>query len=131
VIVRFARFGTVGASGSLLNLALFCLFTSGLGLHHALAGIAAFELSMCSNYALNQRWTFADRSAAPGGLLRYQLASLGALAISLAILNLAVALGVPPLIANAFGIATASVWSFSLSLGWTWRTAPSPAFNAA
>jgi dolichol-phosphate mannosyltransferase len=131
MMARFARFGTVGASGSLLNLVLFWLFTTALGVHHVVAGIAAFELSMCSNYALNERWTFADRAPAPGGLLRYQLASLGALAISLGVLNFAVALGLPPLLANAFGIGMASVWNFSLSLGWTWRTAPAPSLQAA
>jgi putative flippase GtrA len=126
MIARLARFGTVGASGSVLNLTLFWLLTSRFGINHLLAGALAFEVALCSNYLLNHVWTFADRKSAPRGLVRYQIAALGGLVISLGVLNVATgALGVSPLIANALGIAAAMGWNFSLSLGWTWRAASS------
>jgi dolichol-phosphate mannosyltransferase len=125
VIVRVARFGMVGASGSVLNLSLFWLLTSLLHAHHLFGGLVAFEVALVSNYLLNQRWTFADRATARGGLLRYQITALGGLAISLTVLNLGVSFAVPTLLANAIGIASAMSWNFALSLGWTWRVTAS------
>jgi dolichol-phosphate mannosyltransferase len=122
MIARLARFGTVGLSGSVLNLALFWLLTSLGSVPHLLAAALAFEAALCSNYVLNQCWTFADRDAGRAGLLRYQVSGLGGLAISLAALNLLTAVGVMPVGAQALGIAAAMTWNFALSLGWTWRT---------
>jgi len=87
VAVRGAlwRFCAVGASGVVVNLGALAALT-GAGVVSSLASALAIELSILSNFALNDRWTFLaareGRGDTWGGrLARFQLVSLvGALA---------------------------------------------------
>ena len=56
----FIRFCLTGASGVLVNLGSFRVLTA-LGLHRFLASPIAIELSIVSNFLINNYWTFADR----------------------------------------------------------------------
>ena len=84
----FWRFCAVGASGVLVNLGALAALT-GAGVVSTLASALAIELSILSNFALNDRWTFsvgrgAERGAGRGAgrgawwarLARFQLVSL-------------------------------------------------------
>jgi dolichol-phosphate mannosyltransferase len=122
---RFGKFGLVGLSGVAVNLGLFWLLSTVLRLHYLFAGAVAIEVALCSNYILNSRWTFADRSGRLmhlPALVRYHAVSLGGMLINLVVLQLlAGGAGVRPALANVAGIALATGWNFSLNLGWTWR----------
>ncbi len=80
---------------------------------------------MCSNYLLNNNWTFADRRTSRlslTGLARYHIVSYGGMVVNLAALQLLAGfLAVSPLLANLAGIAAASAWNFYLHLRWTWH----------
>ncbi|RJP81407.1 MAG: GtrA family protein [Candidatus Zixiibacteriota bacterium] len=78
---RFARFGLVGASGVVVNMGFYALFHNVLGVYYLLAGAMAIELSIVSNFLLNEYWTFRDRSA--GNLKRLVMRSLAFNATSL------------------------------------------------
>jgi dolichol-phosphate mannosyltransferase len=125
----FTRFGVVGATGTGLNLSVFSLLTSLLHVEPLQAATLSFELAMCSNFLLNDRWTFRHRRRAGedsliGALARYQLVALGGLVLNLLVLQALVnVLAVMPLVANATGIVAAMAWNFTLSLGWAWRWA--------
>jgi dolichol-phosphate mannosyltransferase len=125
VVPRLSKFAVVGASGIGINMASFWLLTSVLHLHYLPSGVLAIETAMCSNYVLNNNWTFADRRTARfslSGLVRYHTVSYGGMIINLAVLHLlAGLLGVYPMLANVAGIGAASVWNFCLHLRWTWR----------
>jgi len=71
------RFGLVGLSGVGVNLCALAIF-SALGLISTLASALAIELSILSNFVLNDRWTFSDRRSGPwwARALRFQLVSL-------------------------------------------------------
>ena len=71
------RFGLVGLSGVGVNLCALAIF-SALGLVSTLASALAIELSVLSNFALNDRWTFSDRRHGSWWVraLRFQLVSL-------------------------------------------------------
>ena len=118
-------FMSVGATGSAMNFILFWLFTSRFGMHYLVASTAAFEISMVSNYVLNNNWTFADRRSGRfslRGLASYQVVSLGALAINLVVLRVAIGvLDMHPQIANVLAIGFGSGWNFIANLSWTWR----------
>ncbi len=99
---QFVRFCVVGASGVLVNLgAIWLLLTlSGRRADTAstlLANVAAlfgWVVSVASNFALNDRWTFARAAMTydlqwPARLLRYYASALSGLAVQLAVLNLA------------------------------------------
>jgi putative flippase GtrA len=122
---RFSKFGVVGASGLGVNLTLFWLLMTVLDWHYLAASAASIEVALCSNYVLNNNWTFVDRRTKRfsfSGLARYHAVSLGGMAINLTVLYIfADRFGVHPMIANLAGIAVATFWNFSLNLCWTWR----------
>jgi dolichol-phosphate mannosyltransferase len=124
-LLRMVKFGTVGVSGTLLNLALFSILTLVLQLHYLVAALVAIEFALCSNYLLNNLWTFADRSAGRAswaGLAKYQAVATGGTLINLGLLHVfAGRMSLPPIAANAAGIAAATMWNFTLSMSWTWR----------
>ncbi len=81
--VRFLKFAAVGASGVGVNLGVLWLLV-GAGLLETVASAAAIYVSILSNFALNEWWTFGDRRADSGTLLgrclRFQAVSfVGAL----------------------------------------------------
>lgn len=59
-LTRFLSFGFVGASGAVVDLAMFLLLLSG-GLAAWPAAIVAIWVAMTSNFVLNRRLTFAGR----------------------------------------------------------------------
>lgn len=124
-VQRLGKFGVVGLSGVAVNMAIFWLLTSRLGLHYLLASPLANEVAICSNYLLNNNWTFADRKdgfLSLSGLARYHAVSVGGIVISLATLQvLAGILGIRPMLANLVGITLAIGWNYALNVRWTWR----------
>lgn len=58
---RFLRYGLVGASGVVVNLGALFVLAEIVNLHPNLASALAIETSMLTNFALHERWTFADR----------------------------------------------------------------------
>ncbi len=81
---RFLKFGAVGASGVLVNLGALALFQAA-GFRSTAASALAIAVSVLSNFAFNELWTFGDRRDAAGSLLRrcirFQLVSLVGAAI--------------------------------------------------
>ncbi len=125
LIRRFLKFCIVGASGIAVNTSVFWLLISRFQLHYLLASPVAAEVAICSNYLLNNNWTFVDRRTrfvSLPGLAQYHAVSLGGIAVNLIVLHiLAGSMGVHPMIANLAGIALATGWNFALNLLWTWR----------
>lgn len=119
------KFGLVGASGVIVNLGIFTVLTVSFSLHYLVAGAIGIETALCTNYLLNNNWTFADRRtgfATMAGLARHHAVSVGGVLINVAVLHTLVGtFGVLPVLANLAGIVTATGWNFCLSLGWTWR----------
>ena len=64
-VLRFLRFGLVGASGVVVNMAALIFLTEKLKINYAVSSLAAIELSILSNFALNNAWTWADRRTKP------------------------------------------------------------------
>ena len=70
--VQLFKFGVVGGSGYLVNLAVFAALAAGLGLHYAVAAVGAFCVAVTNNFLLNRYWTFGAGERAgrlPGGAL--------------------------------------------------------------
>ncbi len=65
VLQQFARFGTVGAAGAVVDIATVYATMATLGLYAA--GLAAYFAAVTTTWALNRAWTFAGRG---GGLVR-------------------------------------------------------------
>ena len=118
--VQLVKFGLVGGSGYVINLAVFAVLNENLSLHHSLAAVGAFCVAVSNNYLWNRYWTFGRGS----GRARFQAArffavSLGALLINLVILELLVAADVRELEAQALAVAMAMPFNFIGNKLWT------------
>lgn len=75
---KFLKFCTVGASGVLVNLGAMAILLY-LGLRSSYASAWAIEISIISNFAVNELWTFRDQrgeGTVGGRAARFQLVSL-------------------------------------------------------
>lgn len=118
--VQILKFGIVGASGYVLNLAIYELLVEALDLPYALAAIAAFLLALSSNYQWNRHWTFLPVESVFIGA-RYVAISCASLGINLVVLLALVDSGVDSLAAQAIAVASSLPFSFFANRIWTLR----------
>ena len=129
---RFMKFGTVGASGVVVNLAVLyvcqeflfsAIASSGMRLNVSLA--VAIFFATANNFYWNRTWTWRDRKHHPDKHLllhfgQYALAVWVGIALQF-ILTKLLALHMHYLIANASAIVLASVFNFLVNNFWTFR----------
>lgn len=128
---RILRFATVGASGIVVNQGLLWFFTEVAGLYYLLSSAIGIETSIITNFILNDKWTFRDRSEGRGGMLRrgikFNTVSVAGLLINVSVLYLCTEfLGIYYLLSNLVGILAAFLWNYFVNLGWTWRVEKEP-----
>ena len=122
---RFALFGTVGALGVLVHMAILYAIMLATGGSFAVGqGVATFG-AMSFNFWLNNWLTYRDkRLTAPGQILRGWASFIAACSIG-AFANVAVAtrlhdIGLHTFPAALAGIAIGSVWNYALSSRFVW-----------
>jgi putative flippase GtrA len=121
--LTFIKFGTVGASGVLVNNGILLLLVT-LGLSDIAASIIATECAIISNFLGNMFWTWRDhgRDDWQRKFAKFQLISIftGALTVALfwAFKNL---LGMPLLFANTLAIFVTFIINFTLNRKFTWK----------
>lgn len=119
---QLVRFCVVGASGYILNLAVFATIFHIGDAHHQVAALGAFAVAWCSNFAFNKYWTFRRHdSSALGQAGRYLAVSLVALALNLMLLQALVQSGLAELLAQAAAIAAVVPLNFLLNRRWSFR----------
>ena len=118
---QLVKFGFVGGSGYLINLAVFALLRGDLGMHQALAAVGAFCVAVTSNFFWNRHWTFAATDGHAGfQAARFFAISIGALAVNLIILEaLVMATSLGDLSAQAIAVAVAMPFNFLGNKLWT------------
>lgn len=118
---QLVKFGLVGGSGYLINLAVFSLLRTDLGLHQALAAIGAFCVAVASNFVWNRYWTFAAGDGHAGfQAMRFFTVSVGALTINLVVLEaLVLVTSLGDLAAQAIAVAMAMPFNFIGNKLWT------------
>ncbi len=118
---QLLKFGIVGGSGYLINLAVFALLTGNLGVHHTIAAVGAFCVAVTSNFLWNRYWTFGPGDG-PAGFqaARFFIVSIAALVLNLVVLEVLVAGGgVGELTAQAIAVAVAMPFNFLGNKLWT------------
>lgn len=127
-LLRFVKFVLVGASGVLVNLGLLWILTRFAGLQRTdyLALGIAIEISIITNFILNDFFTFRDRRASGGSfllrLLKFNAICLPGAGIQSGIYALLYhGLGLYDLLSSFIGIAIATLWNYLFNLGWTWK----------
>jgi len=119
--IQLFKFGLVGGSGYLINLAVFALLTGILDVHHVAAAVAAFGVAVTNNFLWNRHWTFsASSGAASFQAPRFFAVSVASLGLNLAVLELLVSSGtVGDLTAQAIAVAVAMPFNFVGNRLWT------------
>jgi dolichol-phosphate mannosyltransferase len=118
---QLLKFGIVGGSGYLINLAVFALLAGGLDLHHTAAAIGAFCVAVTNNFLWNRDWTFAAGEGSAGfQAARFFAVSLASLGLNLIVLELLLAGGgIGELTAQAIAVAVAMPFNFLGNKLWT------------
>ena len=119
--VQLLKFGLVGGSGYLINLAVFALLATSLDLHPATAAVGAFAVAVTNNFLWNRHWTFGPGDGpAHFQAARFFTVSLASLGLNIAVLELLLyteAVGELP--AQAIAVAAAMPFNFLGNKLWT------------
>ena len=121
--LQLLRFAVVGASGYVVNLAVFTLALHGAGADYRVAAVAAFGVAVSNNFLWNRRWTFPGAGApAHRQAVRFLVVSGAAFLVGLLVLTLLVeAVGVAELPAQAASIVAVTPLSFLANKLWSFR----------
>jgi putative flippase GtrA len=120
--MQLVRFAVVGASGYVVNLAVFALAVGPLDAGHRLAATLAFLVALTNNFAWNRSWTFRAGAGHAGfQAARFLVVSVAAFLLALGLLEGLVAAGAPELAAQAVSIACATPVNFLGNRLWSFR----------
>jgi putative flippase GtrA len=119
--LQLVKFGLVGGSGYLINLAVFAVLAETLGVHHVLAALGAFCVAVTNNFLLNRHWTFAAGDGHAGfQAMRFFAVSIASLTINLIALEALVSqASLGDLSAQAIAVAIAMPFNFLGNKLWT------------
>ena len=123
---RLWRFFVVGVLAAGLQSALLWTFVEVGDLYYLVAVVVAIEITILSQYVLNNAWTFSDQSndgLRPflGGLVRTNLVRGTAIPLQAGLLFVFVdALGLMYLGANLVAIFLSGFYRYALDARWTW-----------
>ena len=118
----FVRFAVVGAIATAIHAAVFAALIETTRIDPVAATVVAFAAAFGAGFALNRRWTFGSRAAPAAQLPRYLAAQLAGLALSAAIMHVAVHLQRwSPYAGLALSIALVPPVTFALSRWWVFR----------
>jgi dolichol-phosphate mannosyltransferase len=121
--LQLVKFSIVGASGYVINLAVYATLLKGLGVHYRSAAVIAFCVAVTNNFLWNRHWTFKARHGHAGfQAARFLVVSLVALAFNLVVLELLVSVaGVAKIPAQAVAVLAATPFNFVGNKLWSFR----------
>jgi dolichol-phosphate mannosyltransferase len=110
---QLAKFGIVGGSGYLINLAVFAFLAGVLDVHHLAAAVGAFLVAVSNNFFWNRHWTFGPgENPAHFQAARFFVVSVASLGINLVVLEVLLSGGMGELPAQAIAVAVAMPFNF-------------------
>jgi putative flippase GtrA len=119
---QLVKFCIVGASGYVVNLAVYTLLLREAGLHYVLAAICSFLVAVTNNYTWNRIWTFRhQRGHVVLQGLRFLVVSALALGANLLVLHLLVQAGLGEVAAQAIAIVVVTPVNFVGNKLWSFR----------
>jgi dolichol-phosphate mannosyltransferase len=119
---QFVKFSMVGGSGVIVNSALLYFLHEWFHVRLLIASPIAVEAAIINNFFWNNQWTFRSASVDLKRFAKFNLVSLGGLAITTGgLYYLTEAHKIHYLIANLIAIGVATIWNFGINFLWTWR----------
>jgi len=120
--VQLVKFGVVGASGYVVNLAAYALLLKEAGLHYVAAATGSFLVAASWNYWWNRTWTFRDQRGNFGIQgMRFFIVSATVYGANVGILAALVSSGLGKIIAQATAIILVTPLNFLGSKLWSFR----------
>jgi putative flippase GtrA len=121
--LQLLKFGLVGASGYVVNLAVFSALLSRGGFDFRAAAVGSFLVAVSNNYLWNRLWTFREHrgNIAYQGL-RFLTVSAAVLGANVGLLSLLVLLGASEFPAQAAAIVLVTPLSFLGNKLWSFTT---------
>ena len=119
---QLLKFCVVGATGYVVNLAVYTLLVTQAGVHYIPAAVGSFVVAVTNNYFWNRHWTFRrQRGHVAYQGLRFLVVSVVTLAANVAILQLLVHIGVDKIAAQAIAIVLVTPLNFVGNKLWSFR----------
>jgi putative flippase GtrA len=121
--LQLVRFGLVGASGYVVNLAVYAVCVHPLAIDYRVAATLAFLAAVTNNFWWNRHWTFrAGHGHAGFQAARFLVVSLAAFGLGLLLLQgLVVIAGLAKVPAQAIAVLVAMPANFLGNRLWTFR----------
>jgi putative flippase GtrA len=121
--IQLAKFGAVGASGYVVNLAVYALLLKQAHLHYLLAATGSFLVAATNNYVWNRLWTFRhQRGHVAYQGLRFLIVAVFAYLCNLGLLlGLIEVLGVGKIVSQAVAIVLVTPLNFVGNKLWSFR----------
>ena len=119
---QLAKFSTVGATGYVVNLAVYATLVEVAHLHYLLAAVCSFLVAVTNNYTWNRLWTFRrQRGHVAYQGMRFLVVSVVALAANLVVLRVLVEAGAGKILAQAIAIVLVTPLNFVGNKLWSFR----------
>jgi dolichol-phosphate mannosyltransferase len=120
---QLIRFGAVGASGYVVNLAVFALCVHAIGIDYRVSAVIAWVVSVLNNFWLNRHWTFRARQAHPvhQGIRFFAVSLLAFGFTELVLIALVSGAGLTKVLAQAIAIAAGTPLNFVGQKLWSFR----------
>lgn len=120
---QLIRFGAVGATGYVVNLAVFALCVHAAGVDYRVSAVVAWVVSVLNNFWLNRHWTFGAKEDHPFlQAVRFFVVSAVVFGVSYAILvGLVSGAGVAKVPAQAIAIAAGTPLNFVGQKLWSFK----------
>ena len=119
----FLKFSIVGAGGILVNMGCLYILTEFFKIFYLFSSAIAIELSIISNFILNDIWTFKNERN--GNFFvrmgKFNLSRIFASVINVFILLTLTIIGTNYLLANLIGIFVATLFTYVTSVLWVWK----------
>ncbi|MGD0780562.1 MAG: glycosyltransferase [Dehalococcoidales bacterium] len=124
--LRFVKFIAVGLTGTAVNLGVLKLVTVFTTWNDKVQLIPGIEVSIITNFLLNDFFTFADRRTGKtasffGRMLKYNLLAFAGAFINWGVAALMVNAGVNIYLSDFVGILIAFLWNYFFSTIWAWK----------
>lgn len=126
--VQLVKFSAVGASGYVVNLAVYTTLVHTLDAHYILAAVLAFCVAVTNNFLWNRHWTFDAKDGHMGfQAVRFLTVSVIALGFNLIVLELLVTVGeLEKVPAQAIAILAATPLNFIGNKLWSFGDLADP-----
>ena len=120
--VQLVKFGVVGASGYVVNLAVYALLLKEAGLPYVAAATGSFLVAAGWNYWWNRTWTFRDQRGNFGIQgMRFFIVSAAVYGANVGVLAALVSSGLGKIIAQAIAITLVTPLNFLGNKLWSFH----------